>query len=97
MPRQTHQFNLRLDDSTRDMLTKLATKRGVCAAHLIRELIQNRYTMLNSNIPICSDGNGCIMAGMWIQNKGALLQVQQGQLSDLDETKEPPAKLAAIA
>ena len=53
MPRQTNQFNLRLDDATRAMLDKLAEHRGVCAAHLIRELIHNRYTMLTRNIPMC--------------------------------------------
>ncbi len=85
MARHTHQFNLRLDDETATMLDALALQRKICKAHVIRELIQNRHTMLNRSIPICSDGNGCVMATAWLQNSGALLVVKQGQLHQIPE------------
>lgn len=85
MATRTAPFNCRLDVGARRMLQELADDNGVTQSAIVRELIHNRYKMVKQGLPTCANGEGCIMAGMWIQNKGALLQVQQSTIEDLSD------------
>jgi len=86
MRTRTAPFNCRLDTTARRMLQELANDAGVTMSQIVRDLIAHRYKMVKQGLPTCANGDGCIMAGMWIQNKGALLAVQQAQIPG----SEPP-------
>lgn len=79
-------FNCRMDPATKQMLDDLAEVTRRNRADIIRELINNRHSMMTNRVPRCANGEGCIMAGMWIQNRGALDAIKQQDL----ELHEPP-------
>lgn len=87
MPDRTKPFNLKLDPTSRMMLDELARDNGIPRAQLVRELIVHRYKMIKNGLPTCANGDGCMMAGIWIQNQGATLQRKQ---SELPGTEAPP-------
>lgn len=63
-PKKYHEFNVKLDQTDRDMLSQLADDANTSQATVLRNSIKHHFRQRFANEPTCANGNRCLCPNM---------------------------------